>query len=77
MGSIARMDQKPPSSCWYMSKPSPQPIGQNRVFKLEMPGPPLKMYDMRVVCHYNSFCSLYNSFGYLLHTFLTDFLISL
>ena len=41
MGRIARMDPKPPSSCWYMSKPSP-PIGQNRGFKIERPGSPLK-----------------------------------
>ena len=41
MGSIARKDLKPPSICEYMSKPSPQPIAQNRVFKSERPGPPL------------------------------------
>ena len=41
MGSIARMDPKPPSSCWYMPRPSPQPIGQNRVFEIERPKPSL------------------------------------
>ena len=40
MGSIACMDPKSPSSCWYMSRPPPQPIGQNRVFKFER-HPPL------------------------------------
>ena len=35
MGSIVRMDPKPPSKCWYMFRPSPQPIGQNGVFKIE------------------------------------------
>ena len=39
MGSIARMDPKPPYNCWYMSRPSPQPIGQNRVFEIERPEP--------------------------------------
>ena len=40
MGSIARMDPKPPSSFGYMPRPSLQPIAQNRVFKSEMPAPP-------------------------------------
>ena len=37
-----RMDPKPPSSCWnmYSTGHHPQPIGQNRVFKFERPGPP-------------------------------------
>ena len=43
MGSIARIDPKPPLSCWYMSsRPGhhPQPnIGQNRVFEIERPEP--------------------------------------
>ena len=48
MGSIARMDPKPPSSCWYMSRPSPQPKGQNRVFKFERPDPlPLTCEHLR------------------------------
>ena len=37
MGSIARMDPKPPSS---FPGHHPQPIGQNRVFKIERPEPP-------------------------------------
>ena len=41
MGSIARMDPKPTSSCGYLSKPPPQPIAQNCVFKSERPGTPL------------------------------------
>ena len=41
MGSIARMDPKPPSGCWYMSRSSPQPIRQSRGFKFERHGPPL------------------------------------
>ena len=53
MGSIARMDPKPPLSCCYMARPSPQPIGQNRVFKFERAGtPPLKfVYFGSVISH--------------------------
>ena len=47
MGSIARMDSKPPSSCWYMPRPSPptHSIGQNLVFEIEMPE--VNCYEMR------------------------------
>ena len=50
MGSIVRMDPKPPSSCWYMSRPSPQLIGQNRVLKgLD---PPLKLCESNTLIIY-------------------------
>ena len=42
MGSIVRMDPKPSWSCWYMSRPSPQPISRNRVFEIERREPPLR-----------------------------------
>ena len=45
MGSIACMDPEPPTSCGYMSRPSPQPMAQNRVFKSERPGPSLTKSD--------------------------------
>ena len=32
MGSIGHMDPKRPSSCWYMSRPFPQVIAQNRSY---------------------------------------------
>ena len=33
MGSIARMDPKPPSSCWYMSRPLPPPHRSKSCFQ--------------------------------------------
>ena len=38
--------QNHPSSCWYMPRPSPQPIGEHRVIEIERtdpPPPPLKI----------------------------------
>ena len=42
MGSIARMEPKPPQVVGHcpLARPSPQPIGQNRVHKIERPDPP-------------------------------------
>ena len=40
MGSIARMIQSHPQVVGTCPDHHPQPIGQNRVFKFERPGPP-------------------------------------
>ena len=48
-GSIARMDPKPPLSCGYMSRPSPQPIAQNNVFKSEWAGPQPPWMAIKVI----------------------------
>ena len=41
MGSIARMDPKPPQHVGTCPGLTPQPISQNRVFQVDRPEPPL------------------------------------
>ena len=60
MSSIARMAPKPSSSCGYMSRKSPQPIAQNRVFKIERPEPPPFNLNNYVVHVENVFRSFLN-----------------
>ena len=54
LGSIARMVPKPPSSCWYKSRPLPQIHISESCFQdwkaWTLPPPPLSYYKIIILC---------------------------